>query len=46
MKILDYQWLRDAYMSDPEILEYEDKEECWYNNYKSKHLQSLRNVFR
>ena len=31
--------------SDPKILEYEDKE-CWYNKYKSKHLQSLRSVFR
>ena len=31
--------------SDPEILDYDDKE-CWFNNYKSKHLGSLRSVFR
>ena len=31
--------------SEPEILEYDDKE-CWYNNYKTKHLPSLRAVFR
>ena len=46
MEVLDFPWLRKAYLSDPDILEYEDKEECWYNNYNSKHLQSLRNVFR
>ena len=41
MKIIKYKML----FSDPEILNYEDKE-CWYNNYKTKHLNSLRSVFR
>jgi len=45
MSELRYSWIKDAYLSDPEILNYEDKE-CWYNNYKSKHLNSLRSVFR
>jgi len=46
MQVLNFQWLKEAYLSDPEILEYEDEKECWYNNYKSFHLPSLRSVFR
>ena len=46
MKVLDFSWLKDAYLSDPEILNYEDDKECWYNHYKSAHLPSLRSVFR
>ena len=42
MKVLDFQWLKEAYTSDPEILE----KTCWYNNYNSLHLNSLRAVFR
>ena len=45
MTQLNFEWLRNVYLSDPEILDYDDKE-CWYNNYKSKHLSSLRSVFR
>ena len=53
MEVLDFQWLKEAYLSDPEILDYEERmnnkeyeKECWYNNYKSLHLPSLRSVFR
>ena len=45
MSQLSFEWLKHAYLSDPEILDYDDKE-CWFNNYKSKHLGSLRSVFR
>ena len=38
--------MKEAYLSDLEILDYKDKKECWYNNYKSLHLPSLRAVFR
>jgi len=45
MTQLTFEWLKKAYLSDPEILDYDDKE-CWFNNYKSKQLGSLRSVFR
>lgn len=45
MTTLNFEWLKTAYLSDSKILEYDDKE-CWFNNYKSKHLGSLRAVFR
>ena len=46
MEKLNFGWLREAYLSDPEILDCEDEKEYWYNNYKSPHLPSLRSVFR
>ena len=46
MKVLDFQRLEEAYLSDPEVLDYEDKNACWYNNYKSLRLPSLHAVFR
>ena len=46
MQELNFGWLKKAYLSNPEILDYEDEKECWYNNYKSVHLPSLRSVFR
>ena len=41
MEKLNFGWLREAYLSDPEILDYENEKECWYNNYKSPHLPPL-----
>ena len=48
MEVLDFDWLKEAYLKDPEILKYEDKEECWYYNYDSTHihLPSLSSVFK
>ena len=37
---LNFAWLKEAYLSDPEILDYKDEKECWYSNYKSLHQQS------
>ena len=45
MSRLNFEWIREAYLSDPDSLSYED-DKCWYNNYKSKHLHSLRALFR
>ena len=47
MEVLDYDWLKKAYLKDPETLKNEDKEECWYRNYEASelHLPSLRSVF-
>ena len=42
---LTFDWLKETYLSEPEILEYED-EDCWYQNYRSLHLPSLSSVFR
>ena len=42
---LTFDWLKETYLSEPEILEYED-EDCWYHNYRSLHLPSLSSVFR
>ena len=33
--------------SDPKILETADEDkDCWFNNYKSKHIESLKDVFK
>ena len=40
MEKLNFPWLKEAYLSDPEILDYKDEKECWYSNYKSLHQQS------
>jgi len=45
MEVLDYYWLKDAYHSDPSILEYED-ESCWFNKYKTTLFRNLASVFR
>ena len=45
MQELTFDWLKETYLSEPEILEYED-EDCWYHNYRSLHLPSLNSVFR
>ena len=45
MTQLNYDWIRRAYLSDPDTLDYDD-DKCWFNNYKSKHLGSLRSLFR
>jgi len=44
MDVLKYQWLKNIYLSDPEILEKEG-DECWFNRYKTQ-FRNLRSVFR
>lgn len=45
MDVLNYQWLKNIYLSDPEILEKEG-DECWFNRYKTPEFRNLRSVFR
>eukprot|EP00088_Acartia_fossae_P003714 TRINITY_DN1158_c0_g1_i1.p1 TRINITY_DN1158_c0_g1~~TRINITY_DN1158_c0_g1_i1.p1 ORF type:complete len:323 (+),score=35.70 TRINITY_DN1158_c0_g1_i1:201-1169(+) len=45
MKDLDYYWLKDQYLSDPEILDYTG-DECWFNRYKTLEFRNLAAVFR
>ena len=45
MDTLDYYWLKKAYHSDPEILEFND-DSCWFNKYKTTEFRNLASVFR
>jgi len=45
MKVLDYHWLKNIYLSDQEILEKEG-DDCWFNRYKTREFRNLRSVFR
>jgi len=45
MDILNYDWLKSVYLSDPTILDKED-DECWFNRYKTPEFRNLRSVFR
>jgi len=45
MELLDYDWLKEQYTSDPAILEYQH-EDCWFNRYSTKVFRNLATVFR
>jgi len=45
MEVLNYEWLKNIYLSEPDILDKED-DECWFNAYKTKEFRNLRSVFR
>jgi len=45
MEELDYYWLKDAYLSDPEILD-KEWDDCWFNRYKTEEFRNLRSVFK
>jgi len=45
MQDLDYYWLKDQYLSDPEILDY-NSDECWFNRYKTMEFRNLAAVFK
>ena len=47
MKVLDYSWIRNTYLSHESILDDEDEEEdCWFNQYKNGEFNNLKSVFR
>jgi len=47
LKVLDYNWIRNAYLSHASILDEEDEEEdCWFNQYKTEEFKNLKSVFR
>jgi len=45
IKELNYHWLKDIYLSDSEILEYQH-EDCWFNRYQTREFRNLAAVFR
>jgi len=45
MDTLNYDWLKEQYLSDSAILEYQH-EDCWFNRYSTKEFRNLATVFR
>jgi len=45
MDQLNYYWLKDAYLSDPEIFD-KEWDDCWFNRYKTEEFRNLRSVFK
>jgi len=46
MKLLDYHWLKQTYLSDPTILNKKESDECWFNPYKTTEFRNLWSVFQ
>ena len=45
MEVLNYNWLRELYLSDIKLFQNEN-EDCWFNQYRTKEFTNLRSVFR
>jgi len=45
MKVLDYYWLKEEYLKEPEIME-NNSDDCWFNRYQTKEFRNLASVFR
>ena len=45
MEVVNYNWLREVYLSDENIFQ-NGTEACWFNHYKTKEFTNLRAVFR
>jgi len=45
MTDLDYYWLKEQYLSDGDILDY-NSDECWFNRYKTLEFRNLAAVFK
>jgi len=45
MEVLNYHWLKDIYLSDPDLVD-KTGDECWFNRYKSLDIRNLRGVFK
>lgn len=45
MQVMDYDWLKQQYLSDPEEMD-KKGEECWFNRYTTPELRNLRAVFK
>jgi len=45
LQVLDYYWLKEMYLRNPDDMDQEGKD-CWFNLYKTRNFRNLRSVFR
>jgi len=45
LKVLDYYWLKNRYMSNPDELD-KTGDDCWFNKYKTPDFRNLRSLFK
>jgi len=44
MHVLDYEWMKDLYIDYEDEVE-ESGKDCWFNNYNTKDIKTLRSLF-